>query len=136
MTRVDRVYTAPNALVDDPLRPHACCPLRLRAVSQSGFGTKLCPAIAIASPPDAPVDFTHTVSGGGVTFNWSGVPGATGYAIEAGSTSGSSSLARIETDQPTFVVAGVPPGSYFVRVRALNDVGPSAASNEIVVTVP
>ena len=29
-----------------------------------------------------------------------------------------------------------PPGTYCVRVRALNYVGPSAPSNEVMVTVP
>ena len=38
--------------------------------------------------------------------------------------------------QTSFAASGVPPGTYFVRVRAGNDTGISAPSNEVVVTVP
>ncbi len=94
-----------------------------------------CPSLAVATPPDEPTNLTRTVDGRRVTFTWSSVPGVMGYTIEVGSTSGAADLARIPIGDATFDIAGVPPGVYFARVRALNDVGPSAASNEVVVTV-
>ena len=74
-----------------------------------------------------------------VTLAWT--PGAgdapTSYFIEAGSSSGRSDLASFTTgsNTPSFTATSVPPGTYFVRVRAQNGVGMSAPSNEIVLSI-
>jgi hypothetical protein len=105
--------------------------------ASSSISSGLCPAIAVATPPDAPQPFSVTVNGQRVTLNWSAVTGATDYVIEAGLSSGGSNLARIETNGvTTLVVDNVPAGTYYVRVRAINAVGAGAASDEVVVVVP
>jgi len=59
------------------------------------------------------------------------------YWIDAGSTTGLSDLASFSTGSAAtaFVVAGVPAGTYYVRVGGGNDAGTSAPSNEVVVFV-
>jgi predicted phage tail protein len=57
--------------------------------------------------------------------------------LEAGSATGLSNLASVAIGPATtFSTSGVPAGSYFVRVRAVNAAGSSAVSNEVIVVVP
>jgi glucose/arabinose dehydrogenase len=87
--------------------------------------------------PAAPANLVATVSGRTVTLTWSGASGATQYQVEAGSQAGASNLAVFATgsNATTITVFSVPDGVYFVRVRAINASGVSAASNEVIVTV-
>jgi len=57
--------------------------------------------------------------------------------IEAGSSAGSSDLANFDTasTSTTLQATGVGRGTYFVRVRARNACGVSAASNEVLASV-
>ena len=85
----------------------------------------------------APGPLTASVAGGTVTLVWGGVGGASSYVLEAGSSSGASNLAASDTGSTatSFVATAVPPGSYYVRIKARNSCGTSAASNELLVTV-
>ena len=77
-----------------------------------------------------PNDLVAQVAGSTVTFTWTAPGGSViGYTIEAGTASGLSDLARAPLG-PTagFVAPGVPSGTYFVRVRALDATGESAPS--------
>lgn len=87
--------------------------------------------------PAAPTNLQATVSGRTVVLAWTGVAGATQYRIEAGSQPGASNIAVFDTGSTatTLTVAGVPDGSYYVRVRAVGASGVSAASSEVLVTV-
>ncbi len=89
--------------------------------------------------PTAPHSLTATVQGHLVSLAWS-PPSAgetvTGYILEVGSATGLADL----YDGPTGTatpggVAAAPPGIYYVRVRARNGCGASAASNEHAVIV-
>src|SRR5207247_7229256 len=79
------------------------------------------------------------VSGTTVTVNWTPASGdpATSYVLEAGSASGRSDLANADTGstETALTATDVPPGTYFVRIRARNASGTSAPSNEIIVVV-
>ena len=59
-----------------------------------------------------------------------------GYRLEAGYAPGLANAAVLNTTAPAFAAAGVPPGTYYVRVRAFNAAGAGPATPDIVVTVP
>jgi hypothetical protein len=89
--------------------------------------------------PLAPQGLTaHAVNGNTVTLRWNvpaGGPAPTSFVVEGGLTPGSV-LAGLPTGStaPTFTFAA-PPGSYYVRVHALNGAVRSSASNEILLHV-
>lgn len=104
--------------------------------------------------PGTPGTLTATVAGSTLLLSWQLVtvanffqPLATAYVVEAGSVSGLANLFNQEasmspyfdqnggTPAMTFTAAGVPAGTYFMRVRAKNACGTSAASNEAVVII-
>jgi hypothetical protein len=89
----------------------------------------------LVSPPSAPQGLSARVAGGTVSLAWRPSPGATHYTLEAGSAPGWADVA-IDVGQPSFTVAAVPPGRYYVRVRGVGTGGQGPRSGEIVVTVP
>jgi hypothetical protein len=96
--------------------------------------------VAALAAPGASGNLAGSVIGSTVALTWlaqTSTDPATSYVIEAGSSSGASDLANFDTGNSatTFTTTGVPAGTYFVRVRARNSAGTSAASNEVVVTV-
>ncbi len=91
--------------------------------------------------PQLPTGLTATVSGGSVTVAWAAAaapPTTTRYVLEVGSAPGLNDIfSGLDVGQQTsFAASGVPPGRYYVRVRAGNYAGLSAPSNEVVVQVP
>jgi predicted phage tail protein len=102
-----------------------------------GNGSAPVPAGGIPGPP---IGLAASTSGSSLTLSWN--PPAFGgastfYVVEAGSASGLRDLANLSTGNavPSFSASGVPAGTYFVRVRAGNASGTSAASNEAVFVI-
>jgi len=111
--------------------------VRVRAVNGNGQSDPTTD-LTVAAPgaPARPTSLVDAGSGSQVDLRWTApstgaVP--TGYVIEAGSAPGRTDIANIAVGPTTRFVAAVPPGVYYVRVRAINAQGPSDASNEIVV---
>ena len=105
-------------------------------------GRRLQAASSTASPvTSAPVlnnNQPTLTSGPTVTLTWTASGSPTSYIVEASSSpGGSANLASLNTGnaQTTLTVPRVPPGVYYVRVRAVDSSGPSAPSNEVQVTV-
>jgi predicted phage tail protein len=91
--------------------------------------------------PGAPENLASSVAAGGlVTLTWNAPASGgavTSYLVEAGSSPGLSDLATMSTGNAgTVFNASAPAGTYYVRVRAVNGGGASAASGEVVVVVP
>lgn len=92
----------------------------------------------VGPPPAAPRRFTGVVQQNRVSLAWQppisgGAPA--GYVVEAGLASGQALYSFPVGMQTSLDVQGVGPGRYYVRVKALNAIGLSPASNEAVVTV-
>ena len=92
-------------------------------------------------PPLAPVALVGAVTGSAVTLTWAAPtrPAAvTSYVLEVGSAPGLNDIfTGLDVGrQSSFAATGVPPGRYYVRVRAGNYAGLSAPSNEVMVQVP
>jgi hypothetical protein len=91
------------------------------------------------SPPEPPLGLTIAVNGNVVTLSWtpplSGPP--LGYRIEAGTALGLSNVAVFDTRSAatSFAAAGVPPGTYYVRLRAINAIGVGPATFDGLVVV-
>ena len=82
-------------------------------------------ATGAANPPTSP---TSLVSGGTVTLSWSanGNPAGTVYVVEASTDAVFAVIvASIETTQTSLLANDVAPGTYYVRVRAINSTGAS-----------
>ena len=91
-------------------------------------------------PPGAPTGLTAGAAGSTVTLSWNAPTGGaapTAYIIEAGSAAGLADLATFSTGNTltAFSAAGVANGTYHVRVRATNVVGPGEPSNEVILQV-
>ncbi len=114
---------------------------RVRAVNgcgTSGASNQVQFTVA-CNAPAAPANLSFTKAGGLLTITWGGSPGALAYRLQAGTSSGASNVVDTGVGTNTglqFNVAGVPAGTYFVRVLASGICGTSAASNEIAVPLP
>ena len=87
------------------------------------------------APLAAPTAVAAKVSGAYVVLTWKAPAGAPqGYAVEAGSSPGTSNISVNTVDRAEFS-ATAPPGTYFVRVRARNGCGLSAPSRELRVVI-
>lgn len=117
--------------------------LRVRAVNAAGDGEPSTEVLLVAgtgqAPAGAPGNLVATVTGSTVTLRWDvpvsgGAPSA--YRLEVGAVRGAT-MAAVDTQSPATTVTfpGVPPGSYFVRVRGVNAVGRGLASTDVRIDV-
>jgi hypothetical protein len=118
--------------------------LRVRAANACGTGAASSEVFFVIGSssifPGSPRNLTATVSGSNVSLSWtapdSGSP-PTAYVLEVGSANGLSDIARIQLGPVLTFSSGpiVPPGTYYVRVRAVNAAGTGPLSNGVVVVV-
>jgi hypothetical protein len=113
--------------------------LREPSVACLSFAATRHPLRVGVSALSAPINLSNTVVGSSVTLVWTAPAGVvTSYVIEAGSSSGLANLANFSTGSSltTFSTTGVPVGTYYVRVRAVDSSStPGPASNEVVIVV-
>jgi len=103
--------------------------------SAAGTGRVFKIVAAPSLPPPPPTNLAATVQGDGVTITWNAASGATSYVLEAGNAPGASNVGTFLTAGTGLAAAGVPVGGYYVRVRARNANGTSAASAELPIAV-
>jgi hypothetical protein len=113
--------------------------IAIRFIGRTGFPTidnfSFGGASALGSPT-----LIGGVSGSTVSLSWTPAPvsaPATGYRVEAATSSFGPAIAIVDVPGTAFIAPGVPVGTYFVRVRAVNAVYPSGgpSSNEVVLNV-
>ena len=95
-------------------------------------------AVTMAWPPLAPVVSAPVVTRGLVDLSWTmprESPAVTSHVLEAGLAPGSAAVSINLGAVTSTRIPGVPPGRYYVRVRAVNASGTSVASNEVMVDV-
>lgn len=112
---------------------------RVQAANAYGIGPASADvtfAVGGTDQPGNPSGLAASWNGTVATLTWNPGTGATSYYLEAGSVSGAADLARINVGAATRYVIDVPPGRYFVRVRAASASSVSGPSNEIVVQGP
>ena len=89
-----------------------------------------------AAPPTAPSNFAITVSGLNVFLSWNAsANNPTSYIIQAGFAPGQTAVQVPVSGSTTSLSASAGPGTYYVRVAAVNSEGSSPPSNEVVVTL-
>ncbi len=140
-TNLAVLTVAGTSLVSPPL-PFGRYFVRVRAISPVGAGPAsnevefdIVPALA----PGPPTGLAAVVTGRTVTLSWQGpqAAGALRYTIEAGSAPGMANIGvALIGSNTTVAVPNVPPGVYYVRVRAQGDGGAGPPSNEVDVRVP
>ena len=112
---------------------------------------RLVASIALQTPPDglasfivaphppAPAAPSVTVANHRVTVTWGPgpkSPAITQYDLEVAGAAGGPALLAIKVAGLAFVADNVPPGMFYLRVRARNYAGVSAASGEVALRVP
>ena len=71
-----------------------------------------------------------------VTLSWNDPWNTTHFDLEVGSSSGLRNLLVMSLNGTSFTASGVPPGTYYLRLRAINEAGRSLPSQEITLVVP
>ena len=134
-----------NLFVSEYLSPGLVAPgvpdglyfVRVRARNAAGFSgpsNELAVRVGCVGPPAAPTGLVTQVAGSAVSIGWQPVSGATSYVLEAGWSPGTADVGAVPLSAPGFA-ANAATGTYYVRVRATNACGSSAASAEVVVNV-
>lgn len=86
--------------------------------------------------PFAPTALASSVSGHTVQLSWKDPGDTTEFELEFGFAPGQRAGAIRVGATTSLTLPGVPSGTYYVRVKALNEVGPSPASSDVRVVVP
>ena len=113
--------------------------VRRSADMRAVFGTMaglLTSRVFLLPAPAAPGAPSFTVAGSTVTLQWLASPNASYYVLEAGTAPGLANIGTITTTGPSVAVSGVPPGRYYVRVRAVGIGGAGPRSADTAVIVP
>lgn len=91
------------------------------------------------SPVPAPANLAATQAAGIITLQWTAALGHTGYRLQVGRAPGAANLLNLDIGAaPSWQasLAGVAPGTYYVRVLATTGCGVTGPSNEVTVVVP
>ena len=80
-------------------------------------------ATSAAALPSVPGALISVVNGSTLRLSWNRAAGAQSYRLEAGTATGLSDLFNTDVGDVASLEGLVPPGTYFVRVRAANTLG-------------
>jgi hypothetical protein len=91
--------------------------------------------LLVPDPPAPPTNVMARLDGRSVILSWPSGADARDHILEVGSAPGASNLLRISIGAQQSLTAPAPPGRYYVRIRAVNGVGTSTPSAEVIVDV-
>ena len=135
---VGSVSTAATALFF-PGVPNGRYYVRVKATNAAGASaptSDLIVDVGCAGPPAAPTTLNTSVSGTVVSISWNVAPGAATTVFEAANLTGPIIYTQSFAAPSAGFAVSAPPGSYRVRVRAVNACGSSVPSVERTVVVP
>lgn len=136
-----------NLNVGNTLRVSAELPrgryyVRVKAYNAIGIGpvsSEVSFAVGARKRPRSPIGLSGSWQQSKAVLSWTpstedgtGEDAPAAYVIQAGTASGLANLATVPVGNVTTFQTTVPPGVYFVRVVAVNDMGVSEPSNEVV----
>jgi predicted phage tail protein len=109
--------------------------VRVRAINAFGASAPSSEVVIRYGAPGRPRNLRQSISGSTVTLSWQAplTGEVTGYIVEAGNGSGLANLLVRNVGNRTTLTTSVPPGTFYVRVRAANGAAVGEASNQIVV---
>lgn len=142
----DRFEFTCNAITADALHPNGTRRESADILAHLGSGgsaiggrysglTCRAPAVLVRSP-FAPTAVTSTVTGSTVQLAWKDPGDTSEFELEFGFAPGQRAGSARLGHATSVTIPGVPPGVYYVRVKALNEVGPSPPSADVRVVVP
>ncbi len=106
-------------------------------LAELGPGGNGCSAVGfLFRSPFAPTALTSSVIGRTVQLSWKDPGDTTEFELEFGFAPSQRAGAIAVGTGTSIAIPGVPPGVYYVRVKAMNEVGPSPLSSEVRVVVP
>lgn len=108
----------------------------LRSLALAGGSTGCSADAVLVRSPFAPTNLTASTTSGTVSLTWADPGDTTEFELEYGFAPGQRNGVIRVGRATRLAIPGVPPGAYYVRVKAHNEVGPSPPSNEIRVVVP
>lgn len=110
---------------------------RLIAVNAHGSSPASAELLLRVGTPAAPANLSVSLDGRVAALAWDAPPELIdGYILEAGSRPGGTDLATLPLSAARFVSPPLPPGTYFVRVRARNGAGPGPPTADARIEVP
>lgn len=132
-----------STTLDIPGVPSGVFYLRVRGVNGYGVGLASDDVELVAvngvSPPGTPQDLRASVTAGQLLVTWQPPPDGgrpAGYRLEAGRSYLDADIAVLDLgDTSAFAYSNIPPGNYFLRVRAANAAGLGEASHEVLLRV-
>jgi endonuclease/exonuclease/phosphatase family metal-dependent hydrolase len=132
--------------LDVPNVPNGVYYVRVRALNASGVSAPSHEVVVVVPAdggctglPGAPESLRGSATNNQVTLSWRAPAndcGVISYSVQAGSTPGATDIAVVNVGNARAVSSSAPPGTYYVRVVAVNALGGSVASNEVAVSVP
>jgi hypothetical protein len=123
-------------LLNDVIVGSSWRPVRAYGINDAGYVVadgRTHGAVLVPSGLPAPGGVTLAVSGNLVTLRWEPVAGTLDYLVGAGSAPGTRDLYNASVGNTTSLVATVPSGRYYVRLRARSAAAVSAPSAEVVI---
>lgn len=105
----------------------------------AAMGRPACSSVGLSPvlrPPPSPTSLAAAVAGRVVTLSWQNPGDTTDFELEIGFAPGTTALTVPVGAAAGAAFADVPPGAYYVRVRARNEIGRSLPSSDVLVQVP